>query len=136
MSPENGEALGDSRPQGFQESVATTTTDTTESTDPYVEVRSYVQRVSRGTFTPIPVAGTPEWCALPDYDPDKLFAVLIAGTRWVLEQQMADIEAGHQARKDAACEVSEAADWVAVAKRVRDRDEAIRSGAYVERVSA
>ncbi len=35
--------------------------------------------------------------------------------------------------KDAAIAVSQALDWKAVAKRIRDRDEAIKSGAYIPR---
>ncbi len=31
-----------------------------------------------------PMAGTPEWCALPDYDPAKTAALLDAARHWAL----------------------------------------------------
>ncbi|WP_431818634.1 DUF2742 domain-containing protein [Gordonia jacobaea] len=97
--------------------------------DPYIEVRDWVNRsVGAAAARPSPAAGSPQWCALPDTHPQKFIAVLTAGTRWVLAERSA-------ALKDAALVVSDAVDWAAVAHRVRQRDNAIRSGAYIPRRS-
>lgn len=104
--------------------------------DRYTEVRDYVQRLVGNAGGPAPAAGSPEWVALADGDRTKLIAVLTAGTRAILEESIAAIDDRRQAAKDAALEVAQAADWTAVAKQVRDRDQALRSGAYIGRVSA
>ncbi|MGP3708766.1 DUF2742 domain-containing protein [Gordonia paraffinivorans] len=101
--------------------------------DAYTAVRDFVQRVA-GTAGPAPAAGSPEWCALADTDPAKLVAVLTAGTRMVLEEQLDALDARRRAAKDAALEVSEAVDWSAQARRIRDRADARRSGTYIDRV--
>lgn len=103
--------------------------------DAYTEVRSYVQRIVGTHGGPAPVAGSPAWCGLADGDRAKLLAVLHAGTLAVLEDSLAALAERRQASKEAAVEVSQATDWTAVARRVRDRDQALKSGAYVERVS-
>ncbi|GAC86095.1 hypothetical protein GP2_054_00010 [Gordonia paraffinivorans NBRC 108238] len=69
-------------------------------------------------------------------DRAQLNALLTAGVRAVLEQELDALEDRRRAPKDAALAISQACDWKAVAKRVRDRDEAIKSGKYIERVSA
>jgi hypothetical protein len=81
----------------------------------------------------LPVAGSAEWCALDDADDRKSAALLVAGSRWVLQQQLDQLDAGRAARKDAATEISQARDWSAVAKRIRDRDDAHRRGAFIPR---
>ena len=98
------------------------------ASDPYTAVRDWVTRLVGGGIGPTPTAGSPEWCALDDNHPAKFIAVLTAGTRWVLAEHRA-------ALKDAALVVSDAVDWAAVAHRVRQRDNAIRSGAYIPRRS-
>jgi len=65
-----------------------------------------------------PTAGTPEWCALPDGDPAKTAALLDAARHWVLRVetcQAAECEASHA--------ISAAADWRAVAGKIKDRHE-------------
>lgn len=62
-------------------------------------------------------------------------ALLTAGVRGCLEQELDALEDKRNAMKDAAVAISQAADWSAVSKRVRDRDAAVRSGSYVERVA-
>ena len=88
-------------------------------------VRDFVYRVLGGRTTTI-IAGTPEWIALDDDDPRKTTAVLIAGSRWALEQELDEIHWQRGALKRAAEEVSAARDWAAVAKRIRDRDQFYR----------
>jgi hypothetical protein len=57
-----------------------------------------------------PMAGTPQWSALPDDHPAKLAALLDAAQHHALR-----IETAQEARAQAAQAVSEAADWSAVA---------------------
>ena len=82
------------------------------------------------------IAGTPEWCELPDDDPRKVTALIIAGSRWVLEEEIAELQARRDAEKAAAIEIAAARDWVAVARRIRDRDLALRTGAHIPRRTA
>ena len=81
----------------------------------------------------LPVAGSAEWVALDDDDIRKTASLIVAGSRWVLEEQFTQIADRRAAEKSAATEISQARDWAAVAKRVRDRDQALRSGAYIPR---
>ncbi|MDV6310316.1 DUF2742 domain-containing protein [Gordonia amicalis] len=101
--------------------------------DAYTEVRAYVQRIVGTHGGPAPAAGSPAWCDLADSDRAKMLAVLHAGTRAVLEDCVAAIDDRRRESKAAAVEVAQAEDWSAVARRVRNRDQALRSGAYVER---
>ena len=59
-------------------------------------------------------------------------ALLTAGVRGCLEQELDALEDKRDAMKAAAVEVSQAADWSAVAQRIRRRDASIKSGTYVE----
>lgn len=85
-------------------------------------VRDFVRRVLGGRHTTI-IAGTPEWAALDDNDPEKTVALLTAASRWALEQELDQIDQRRAAAKDAATDISQARDWTAVAKRIRDRDQ-------------
>lgn len=106
-------------------------------TDRYAAVRDYVQRLVGTSGGSTPAAGSPEWCALADGDQAKLIAVLTAGTRAVLvEDELAALDDRRCAAKETAIEVAQAANWSDVARRVRDRDQALRSGAYIGRVNA
>lgn len=95
-------------------------------------VHDFVYRVLGGRTTTI-IAGTPEWNALDDDDPRKTTAVLIAGSRWALEQSLDQLDDRRAAAKEAAVDIAEARDWAVVAQRIRDRDAANRSGAYIPR---
>ncbi|WP_168705326.1 DUF2742 domain-containing protein [Gordonia paraffinivorans] len=66
-------------------------------------------------------------------DRAQLNALLTAGVRAVLEQELEALEDRCRAVKDAAVEVSGAVDWSAQARRIRDRADARRSGAYIDR---
>lgn len=92
-------------------------------TDPitWEPVRAFVGRLLAGRHTTI-VAGTPEWCELPEDDPAKMLAILTAGSRWCLETELDQIDQRRIAAKHAAIEVATALDWTRVAKRIRDRD--------------
>lgn len=76
----------------------------------------------------LPQAGTPAWCALGDGDPRKLLALAAAGEHHVLR-----VEIAQEAQAEAAKIVAASADWHALARAVRQRDLARRSGAFIER---
>ena len=69
-----------------------------------------------------PMAGTPEWCALPD-GPVKLAALYDAARHWALR-----LETSQQAQSEASRDVSAAADWAAVAREMHNR-----SARYIRR---
>lgn len=75
-----------------------------------------------------PMAGTLAWQLLSDTDPAKWAALLDAAQHHVLR-----VETGQQALAEAQMDVSEAADWAAIANSIRQRDGAIRTGAYIPR---
>lgn len=103
-------------------------------TDPIIwdPVRDFVYRVLGGHTTTI-IAGTEAWAALDDDDPAKLAAVLIAGSRWCLEENIAEIHWQRGALKRAANAISESRDWKQVAKRIRDRDQFYRDNPGLKR---
>lgn len=68
-----------------------------------------------------------------DIDRAAFNALLTAGVAHCLFQELDALADHRDALKLAAIEVSQAADWATVAKFTRDRDAAIKSGAYVER---
>jgi hypothetical protein len=73
-----------------------------------------------------PYPGTPAWITLSDHDPAKLAAVLLAGALRSLNES-----ARQDAEREASHAVSTAADWTAVARRVRGR-----GPAYIPRARA
>jgi hypothetical protein len=75
-----------------------------------------------------PMAGTPAWRALADSDPAKLLALAVAGEHHVLR-----MEIGQEALADASKAIAAVADWPAISREVRQRAEARRSGARIER---
>lgn len=76
----------------------------------------------------LPTAGSAAWIALNDDDPRKAAALLVAGSRWVLEQELDRLDAERAQSKAAAVEIAQARDWARVAQRIRGRD-----AAYIER---
>ncbi|HNP57515.1 MAG TPA: DUF2742 domain-containing protein [Gordonia sp. (in: high G+C Gram-positive bacteria)] len=81
-----------------------------------------------------PVLGTPTWRELPDGHPLRAAAILRAALLWCFEHDLAD---DHTERmKTAALDVVDGTDWAAAANSIRRRDEAIKSGARIERRSA
>lgn len=81
----------------------------------------------------LPVAGSAEWCALDDDDPAKAGALMVAGSRWVLEEEIAEIHERQQALKEAATAISEVKAWASVARFVRDRDRFYRDNPDLRR---
>lgn len=61
-----------------------------------------------------PMAGTPLWVALDDDDPAKLAAVLDFGRRMALH-----LDTAQAALAEASHDISAAADWTTVARRVQ-----------------
>lgn len=66
----------------------------------------------------------------------QFLELLTAGVNDILQHELVTFDARRHAAKDAALEVAAAANWSAVAAYVRDRDQALKSGARIERVSA
>jgi hypothetical protein len=74
-----------------------------------------------------PMAGTPEWCSLPDDDPAKLAALLDAARHWCLR-----LEINTQAHlAQASHAISAAENWKDIANEIGRRREA-----YIPRVVA
>jgi hypothetical protein len=69
--------------------------------------------VAQANYGPLPVAGTPAWCALSDGDPRKLLAVAVSGEHWALRT-----ETCQEKRAEAAREIAEAGGWSAMAQRI------------------
>lgn len=91
-------------------------------------VHTFLAAVLAQAGTTPPVAGTPAWMALADGDPAKLLAVAVAGEYHVLR-----MDTDQEKLAEASKAVAAAADWPAVARAVRRRADAIRSGAYIAR---
>lgn len=89
----------------------------------WTPVKAFVAGLNLPSALPIP--GTPEWIVADSAI--QFIALVPAGSRWVLETEIAQRRASLEARKDAALEVSEAKDWAAVAKRLRERDQWLRA---------
>ena len=64
-----------------------------------------------------------------DVDQRQFNELLTAGVRDVLQHELDAFDARRHAAKNAALEAAAAAKWSAVAKFVRDRDQALKSGA-------
>lgn len=77
-----------------------------------------------GQANNLPPAGTPAWRSLPDSDPRKLLSLALAGEHHVLR-----METAQAAMAEASRELSAAADWSALAQRIRNRS----SSAYIPR---
>ncbi|MBP2455191.1 DUF2742 domain-containing protein [Mycolicibacterium lutetiense] len=80
--------------------------------------------VAQANYGPLPIAGTPAWCELADGDPRKLLALAVAGDHHVLR-----VETAQAAMADASREISAAADWTAMAQRIRNHSRS----AYIPR---
>jgi hypothetical protein len=76
-----------------------------------------------------PMAGTPEWVGLPDHDPRKVAALLDAAQHWALR-----VETCQQAQCEASRAVSGAADWAAIGREIRVRNDFYRSRPWLRRV--
>lgn len=72
------------------------------------------------------IPGTPAWAALDDADPRKIHALIAGGVREALEN-----ERRAAALKQAAVDISTAADWRGLGRRM-----AARHGAYIQRATA
>lgn len=78
----------------------------------------------------LPAAGTPAWCALADDDHCKLLALAVAGEHHVLR-----VEIAQEQQAQASKAVASAADWVAIARELRQLDDARKSGVRIERIT-
>ena len=78
-----------------------------------------------------PMAGTPEWCALPDNDARKIAALYDAAQHWSLR-----VESCQAARCEAARAVSASADWTSIARAINQRNDFYAQRPWLKRVSA
>lgn len=92
----------------------------------WTTVLEFVARLGIDPTTAL-LAGTPEWDQLPDDHPDKIGAVLAAGVHHALR-----VDTAQERRAEASHEIASAADWSALAQRIRGRS----SNAYIPRREA
>ena len=94
---------------------------------PWWDVHTYVTAVGEHLGRPIGL-GTPAWCALADDDPAKTAALLDASSigRCGGNRQQAECEASHA--------ISAAADWSAIARNIKDRNEFYAARPWLKRV--
>lgn len=83
--------------------------------------------VNKANVGPLPVAGTPSWCQLPDNDPRKLLALAASGEHWALRTELAQ-----EKRAEASREIAAAGGWTALAQRIAQG----RGPAYIPRREA
>jgi hypothetical protein len=88
-------------------------------------VHQYVSRLVLPAA--LPIAGTADWQAA-DSD-TKTAALIVAGSRWCLEEQMLTLRQRRAQMKLASIEVAQSKDWAAVARQIRDRDAFMRDNA-------
>ncbi|MCT1352228.1 DUF2742 domain-containing protein [Gordonia sp. p3-SID1431] len=100
----------------------------------WVAVRDYLYRRPVGR-THI-IAGTPEWQALDDDDPQKLAAVIAAGSRWVLEEEIDQIHRRREAQKAMALGLLEELPWKKIRQQMADRDAFYRKNPDLKRKAA
>lgn len=67
--------------------------------------------VQQANYGPLPLAGTPSWCALSDGDPRKLLAVAVEGEHHVLR-----VEVAQEHLAEASKAVAAGADWPAISR--------------------
>jgi hypothetical protein len=78
-----------------------------------------------------PMAGTPEWCELPENDARKIAAIYDAARHHALR-----VESSQAARAEASRDISDAADWYAVAREINQRAEFYAARPWLKRVVA
>lgn len=93
-------------------------------------VHEYVTRLN-ATISEWPLAGTPAWCDLPDYDPRKLAAVLDAGQHHALR-----VEVAQESRADASKAISAAADWHGISQEISQIRNFRRTRPWAQRVAS
>ncbi|BCQ07711.1 hypothetical protein JMUB5695_01670 [Mycobacterium heckeshornense] len=92
-------------------------------------VYEYVESlVAQANCGPLPLAGTPAWCALADDDPTKLLAVAEAGVHWSLR-----IDALQEQSAEASKDIAAAADWPAIAAEITRLHAAEAAGTRIPR---
>ncbi len=78
-----------------------------------------------------PVVGSPAWCALADEDPLKWAALIDAAQHWALH-----LEINQEARAEASRDVAAAADWPAVAREIKQRNDFYAARPWLKRVAS
>lgn len=98
-------------------------------------VRAYVRHRLAG-IGPVPTAGSTTWTDLDDDDPQKIASVIRAGERWVLEEEVRQINEAKFFAKQAAVDISQALPWAQVAKQIADRNAWYRAHPDLRRKTA
>jgi hypothetical protein len=80
-----------------------------------------------------PMAGTPEWCSLPDDDPRKLAALLDAARHWCFRLE---INTEAQALAEASHDISAAENWAVIAHQIHGRAQLYAERPWLKRISA
>ena len=78
-----------------------------------------------------PLIGTPAWCELSDDDPVQQAAILDAAQHWALR-----VETNQQAQAAAAKAIAGAADWPAVAREIRCREDFYTTHPWLKRMTS
>jgi hypothetical protein len=78
-----------------------------------------------------PTLGTPAWCSLAHDDPRKWAALLDGAQHWALR-----VETSQEARCEAGRAVSTAADWPAIARETRQRNEFYAARPWLRRAAS
>lgn len=95
----------------------------------WAETHWFLEAVlAQANVGPLPWAGTPEWVAMADGDPRKLLALAAAGEHHVLR-----IETAQAAMAAASREISGAADWTAISREIRGRNDFYTSRPWLRR---
>lgn len=95
----------------------------------WAETHWFLEAVlAQANVGPLPWAGTPAWCELADGDPRKLLALAAAGEHHVLR-----VEVAQATRADASRALATAADWRAISREIRQRDDFYSSRPWLRR---
>jgi hypothetical protein len=78
-----------------------------------------------------PTLGTPAWCSLAHDDPRKWAALLDGAQHWALR-----VETCQAAMAEASRDISTAADWPAIARETRQRNEFYAQRPHLKRVAS
>ncbi len=113
-----------------QDTTCTADTSSASREVAWLTVHEFVQHVlaAAGSW---PMVGTPAWCELDDDDPVKIAAVYDAAQHHALR-----LELNQQAMAEASRDISAAADWSAIAQRVRQEREFYAEKPYLRRVAS
>lgn len=78
------------------------------------ETHTYLEyQLAQANIGPLPLAGSPDWQALSDDNPQKLLALAVAGEHHILR-----METAQESRAEASRAISACADWPTIVTRI------------------